>query len=170
MAQTLTLRDNATAGSLTSADISGDHIFVGADQTNLFQQDLYLAANIIIEYANMDFTGTGGPPQLQAVVEGKADNGTYYPVAYQFNFFQTGEFDVTHEVTLDPDVLWTDAGVANGFFTTGAIGPRISAEVSYNPIALPQTWRVCIRAFEPSGSTLTTVDVDMKAELTRKEV
>lgn len=167
MAELITLRENSVDGSLVQADIgAGGTIWVSNEQSNIYQQDLYKAAEITVNYDNLSHTGTGGIPEFTAVIEGKTSSGQYFPVGYQFNPFRLeDDFSQFHTVVIDPTVFWADAGVANIIFTDRTIGM-----VHPQQVALPTTWRICVHAFVPDGSTLTNVDIDVHAELVNKEI
>lgn len=162
MAVALSLRDNSTAGNLTSADVSNGILYSSADQSNSPGGSLiYKGADIIVRYN--DFQASGGVT-LSAVIEGKDNAGKYYPVGYQFNeLWQTGK-ELFHTLDVNPDSNWADAGSPNAIFPGELIG-----YVHHQQITLPETWRVCIRINEPSGSTFTSVELDISAELMNKE-
>lgn len=167
MAEKITIRNNSSDGSLTSSDIGADGtIFQSPDQTNLFQQDLYLGVELVIDYRNMSYTGTGGPPEFNAIIEGKDNEGNYFPIAYQFNAFRFDDRDRFYTIALDPNINWFDAGVSNIVFIAGkgTIG-----EINPQQVTLPTDWRVCVHANEPTGTTLTSVEIDIAAELVSKE-
>lgn len=162
MAEKITIRDNSVAGSLGPSDIVDDHIFTSQEYSNTFNANLYKSATFTFKYDNL--TATGGV-QFQAVLEAKTDHGTWHPRAYQFNPYFSTELSSEMIIEISPTLFWPDAGVANGLW----IGNRIIGEISPQPVSLPDTWRLCVSVFQPSGSTFTSLDLDIDAELTTPE-
>ena len=167
MAQKITIRDNSTEGSLSSTDINADdYIYISSDQSNVGASNiLYKAAEITVKYDNLQWSGSGGVPELQAVIEAKADNGQYFPIGYQFNPFRIDYDGQFHTIVVDPNVFWSDAGVSNIVY----VGGRTIGEVSPQQVALPTDWRICVHVKTPTGSTLDNIDIDIAAELVNRE-
>ena len=158
MAAQITLRDNATAGSIVSGNISNGVAFTSAEKSNTVQAFLYKAAVVTINYSNL--VATGGV-SFTGVVQGKTLAGTWFDVAYQFNSFQSTEFGRTDTVILDPNIFWSDAGVSNVIY----YGGRTQGLVHPQQVALPDTWRFLLTVEQPSGSTFTSLDCSVFAEL-----
>jgi hypothetical protein len=156
MAQQFTLIDNETK---LPADVSNGHIFVSADQDNSTGTK-YQSIRMVIDYKNLQ--SSDGTVGLQAVIEGKAANGEYYPIAYQFEDFRPVGFQQFREINLDPELVWFDPGIDNIVY----VGNSTIGQISNQQGVLPETWRMCIRITDPNN-TFQSVQLSAYGELTK---
>ena len=139
------------------ADIVDDHIYVSADQSNGTGSDKSSSIRAVVDYH--DLQSTDGTVELQALVEGKSVDGTYYPIAYQFEPFQLTGFEQSRSIVMQPDMFWFDAGIDNIVF----IGNTTVQQVSNQTGILTDTWRFCVRITDPNN-TFTSVRMSIFGE------
>mgnify|MGYP007059484981 CR=1 FL=1 len=162
MAEKITLRDTAVDGDLKAADINGERLWSSADQVNTYSSNLYKAGEVTFKYNN--FVGDSNV-ELVGVIEGKSPiTGDWYTAGYQFDSFRDGSA-TERTVIVDPNVFWPDAGISNIVYMLGST----RAEISPQQVTLPEDWRACVLIRVPAGSTFTSVDLDVHAELVNKE-
>lgn len=148
--------DLLTSEVLTDADVVNGLVYVSPDQNNSpYQPNLRLVA----DYVGM--SPADGSFSLQALVEGKASNGQYYPMAPQNDPFY-GFFDQKREIVADAAMFWPDAGIDNLI----QVGNVQIARISPVQVTLPDVWRVCIHATaEQPGATLGSVTISLYGEV-----
>lgn len=113
-------------------------IYTSADQANGTGQDLSTGLRVIVDYTAM---AGDNATHLQAIVEAKSLQGTYYPLAYQFEIMKPVLAPQVHQIVLQPDMFWLDAGIGNLMF----VGNKSIAVVSNQQGIMPQIWRVRVQ-------------------------
>jgi len=162
MSELIVLRENSVDGDLVDADIVGDTIWTSEEYSNDegVSSNIWQDIRIAFQWKSLISTPANGI-EFNGVLEGKDKAGVFSPVGYTFNSFLSTENDREDTIVCDQQLNWSDGGVPNGFF----IGGKTIAQVSYNPITLPETWRVRIAVLKQSGTTFTSICADVYAEL-----
>lgn len=160
MAELITIRSNSIEGSLTNSNLQGDTIFTSSDYQSQYNSTEYTCVRVTLSWNSLVSTPSLGIG-FSGILESREADNSYTPVAYTFSSYNSTEFGRKDSIVCDRSIVWTDAGVPNGIFVAG----RTIALVSYNPVTLPDTWRVRIVALKQSNTTFTSLDVDITAEL-----
>jgi len=160
MAHMITIRDNALEGSLTDSDLVGDTIFTSSDYIRQYDSTEYSCLRATVSWNSLSYTPEFGM-EFSAIVESKESNDSYTPIAYTFNSYNSTELSRKDSIVCDRTILWPNAGVPNIIFAGG----QTLGQVSYNPVGMPDTWRVRLIALKQSNTIFTSLDVDITAEL-----
>lgn len=127
------------------ADISNGVMYTSPEQVNGVGSDLSTGLRVVFDYHDLQSSPTGAA--LQGVIEGKAQGGQFYNLAYQFCEFRAVGFQQKRQLVVSPDLVVLDPGIDNIIFVGGLTIEQISNQQGI----LPATWRIRVIISNPSG-------------------
>lgn len=137
------LIDNQT---FLPGDISNGIIYESPDQLNGTGLDLSTGIRVIVDYH--DLQSIIPAARLQAVVEGKSEQGQFYTIAYQFEEFGIVGIQQRRQIVMAPELAVLDPGIDNIVF----IGNDTVEQISTQQGILPDLWRIRIGINDLSGN------------------
>lgn len=140
MAASFQIEDNVTK---TSADVTGNHIYISPEQNN--SQD-FDSIKLVVDYH--DLQSTDGSTKIQAVIENKSAEGTWYPVAYQFDEFNSVGEEFKQLIIMEPNMFWADAGIPDVMF----VGGKTIAHRNPQTGKMTDKYRLCITLRDPNSA------------------
>ena len=120
----------------SEADIdSNGNLFISPKYDRFDSANAYQSLRLAFNFGALSLTAGG--VEFNGVLEAENLDGSYSPMAYTFNSFSQQFAPRADEIYVSGNVNWADGGVPNGFF----IGGQTVAQISYNPVDLPDNWR-----------------------------
>lgn len=131
------------------ADVSAGVIFTSPEQVNGVGNDFSTGLLVVIDYQDLQSFPTGAA--LQAVVEGKSEQGQFYTIAYQFQDFSAVGTPQKRQIVMLQD-LEVDIQAAD---RTVFVGGKITDHISKQQGIMPAIWRVRVVINDPPSSFIS---------------
>ena len=127
----------------------GNHLYISPDFQNGSGEGLSQNIRMNLDITEFD-SGNDGATNITLVIEGKAANGKYAPIAYQFcphRYWHT-DSKTKRQIIMQEHMFWPAAGVDNIVFAGGVT----ISQVSNQPGVLPETYRFCLIIQDPNDA------------------
>lgn len=127
------------------ADVSNGTIYTSPEQLNGTGAELFTGMRLILDYHDLQSSPTSA--RLQAVVEGKSEQGQFYTLGYQFCDFRKVGVQQRRQIVFAPELFILDPGIDNIIFFGGQTVEQISNQQG----VLTDIWRVKIAISDPNS-------------------